>query len=389
MWPTVINAVSVASDRYFGSIISLLQAISTSNSLQRGDLQTFERTARALVTSDALAGGLALLAPDGHLELEAPDDRPAADLEAAARDVVAQVVHSGKPAVSDLYPATAPHAVDTAVASPVFRNGVLAYVIMALIPAASLDAFLRAQHLPPTWIGALIDRKGIIAARTRDPTRFVGRRATPQFLARATGESGGFTSVNLEGLEVYGVYRRSPETGWISAIGLLRGSVVAPAVQSVTWLIGGGLLAGAIAVTIAVWATRRILAPVRILTRAAQAIGEGEVPVVQPTGVKELTAIGRELVAASERRLQAEAAQWRTAEKLQQRQRMETVGQLAAGVAHDFNNLLMVLNGNLELLQRQPLPARAARHVTAALGAVGRGDKLVSQILTFGQRQML
>lgn len=384
-----VDAIATVTDRYFDSVASVLQAVSVSVSLQRGDLETFRTTAQALVHTDALAGGLALLSTGGSILLEAPGSASTQGLEANARDVVERVVRTSRPAVSNLFGSDSMRTAAVAVADPVFRSGALAYVILTLVPAVNLDALLHGQHLPSDWIAALVDRNGIIVARTRDPDRYVGRPANPGFMSHVIGESGGFINVNLDRVEVYGAFRKSPETGWLSAIGLLRSSLVAPVQHSLAWLVGGSLVAVLVALGIGAWATRRILAPVRVITSAAHAIGEGHVPVAAPTGVAELTEIGRELVKAGERRREAEAAERKTAEQLQGRQRMETVGQLAAGVAHDFNNLLMVLNGNLEMLEREPLSPRAARLVSSGLRAVMRGDKLVSQILTFGQRQML
>ena len=80
----------------------------------------------------------------------------------------------------------------------------------------------------------------------------------------------------------------------------------------------------------------------------------------------------------------------KTAEQLQQAQKMETAGHLAGGVAHDFNNLLTVIQGNLELLrERTAGQSEASRLADRALHAAGRSAELVSQLLLFSRRQFL
>ncbi|RRS04708.1 response regulator [Aquabacterium soli] len=76
--------------------------------------------------------------------------------------------------------------------------------------------------------------------------------------------------------------------------------------------------------------------------------------------------------------------------QLRHAQKLEAVGRLTGGVAHDFNNLLQVIGGNLQLLGRDLSGhGRAEERVKNALGAVGRGAKLASQLLAFGRRQPL
>lgn len=80
----------------------------------------------------------------------------------------------------------------------------------------------------------------------------------------------------------------------------------------------------------------------------------------------------------------------RTEAKLQQSQKLETIGKLTGGVAHDFNNLLQVVAGNLQLLMKDVSGnEKAERRVTNALAGVSRGAKLASQLLAFGRRQAL
>lgn len=92
-------------------------------------------------------------------------------------------------------------------------------------------------------------------------------------------------------------------------------------------------------------------------------------------------AIERERAQARERE-QAEAA-------LLQAQKMEAVGQLAAGMAHDFNNLLTSVLGNLELLTLGLADERLKKLAQAAERAAQRGVKLNQQMLAFSRKQHL
>lgn len=72
-----------------------------------------------------------------------------------------------------------------------------------------------------------------------------------------------------------------------------------------------------------------------------------------------------------------------------QAQKMESIGQLTAGLAHDFNNLLQVVNGNLELVTHTKDPERVKRYVAAAQSAAERGAKLTRQLLAFARKTRL
>jgi signal transduction histidine kinase/CheY-like chemotaxis protein len=79
-----------------------------------------------------------------------------------------------------------------------------------------------------------------------------------------------------------------------------------------------------------------------------------------------------------------------TLAKLQQAQKMETVGNLTGGIAHDFNNLLGILIGNLDLLKEELAEdAEALELVDAALEAGLRGKDLNRRMLAFARRQSL
>jgi PAS domain S-box-containing protein len=89
-------------------------------------------------------------------------------------------------------------------------------------------------------------------------------------------------------------------------------------------------------------------------------------------------------------RKRAEAAKATLESRLQQAQKMESVGRLAGGVAHDFNNMLGVILGHTELALEQvsdgqPLHA----DLTEIRGAAIRSADLTRHLLAFARKQTI
>ncbi len=76
-------------------------------------------------------------------------------------------------------------------------------------------------------------------------------------------------------------------------------------------------------------------------------------------------------------------------ERLQQVQRLESLGQLTGGVAHDFNNLLTVVLGNAEMLVQLLEDERLRPLALMIQNAALRGAELTRSLLAFARRQPL
>ncbi len=76
--------------------------------------------------------------------------------------------------------------------------------------------------------------------------------------------------------------------------------------------------------------------------------------------------------------------------QLRQAQKMEAIGQLAAGVAHDFNNILTVIQGHAGLMQ-QTLPTGCAeiKSLDQIIKSSDRAATLIRQLLMFSRKQVM
>jgi two-component system, NtrC family, sensor kinase len=97
-----------------------------------------------------------------------------------------------------------------------------------------------------------------------------------------------------------------------------------------------------------------------------------------------------ELETANAQLKEETAKQLKLEAQLRQSQKMEAVGQLAAGVAHDFNNILTVIQGNAALLRDQPGQEPSCTEPLNDISvAAERAARLVRQLLAFSRKQIL
>jgi len=77
-------------------------------------------------------------------------------------------------------------------------------------------------------------------------------------------------------------------------------------------------------------------------------------------------------------------------EQLLQSQKMESIGQLAAGVAHDFNNMLTIIQGHTSRMLMEPSLSPQVQDATLAVyGAAERAAGLTRQLLMFSRKNIM
>jgi len=102
--------------------------------------------------------------------------------------------------------------------------------------------------------------------------------------------------------------------------------------------------------------------------------------VVSEAGAPRIYALCRDI---SERRRQ-EIERRRTAERLQEAQKFESIGTLASGIAHDFNNVLMGIQGRTSMMLMQGSRTVMDReHLTEIESCIKSASDLTRQLLGF------
>ncbi len=217
---------------------------------------------------------------------------------------------------------------------------------VVLVLQTDSRSFLRL--MPPSdgqfTVAALLGPKARFIARSLNhQERFGQLGSTFVQSAIRSGKAGGlYRGTTLEGVENYSAFTRSASTGWSVHVALESAYIDKPARRFLTSLGMAALLSLLLAGLLIAFAIRQI--------REAKAF----------------------------------------AERMQQTQKMEALGQLTGGLAHDFNNLLTPVIGTLDLLaKRESLDERGRKLARGALASAERAAKLTGQLLAFSRRQKL
>jgi hypothetical protein len=99
-------------------------------------------------------------------------------------DAQKRVLASGLPQVSDLVAATVDASPIITVEVPVEIDGQIRYVLTTALSPDSLAGLLR-SYVPDGWIASIIDRNGILVARTADfGGNLIGQPTIPEVSSR-------------------------------------------------------------------------------------------------------------------------------------------------------------------------------------------------------------
>jgi signal transduction histidine kinase/ActR/RegA family two-component response regulator len=283
---------------------------------------------------------LVLLAPDRQLlNASVPYGTPLPD--SIQQSYQKEAFETGQPVTSDLFTARVRGVRTLAIAVPVFRDGKVAYVLVAGLQLPYLSERLSSV-VPADGVAGLFDRSLKFVARSRDPEPYIGRPSGELLQAAMRDRSEGvIRSSTREGESTFTAFIRL-ENGWYMGVAT-PSAPLDQAFAKYLALLGGGwlamLLLGLLLTRVLM---KRINSDVAATVEAASQLATGRPADFPSFAVAELLQISDAIRSLFQRERQARA---------QSEAANKTKDEFLAMLGHELRNPLAPISTALQLMQ--------------------------------------
>ena len=292
-----VRALALAVDGEVRTWKAAVTALAESRSIQPGRLAEFYEEAQQVAKRHD--GWVVLTVASGEQLLNTIRPYGSPLSKTSSPETIDAVFREGQPIVSDLIYGKNARQYLLAVAVPVERGGKVVNCLTLNFSPQRLTRLLQSQQFPASWVAAVSDRQRRVVARSVLADQRVGQPMMEWLTAatRAT-ESGIATGPLSDGRLGQVAFVQLQEVPWVVALAVPTAELQSMA--SIWRFIILGLLLGLAAVGMAVYAGRKITAPVARLAQAGERLLQGEVvDPGPPTGIREVEELQRAIAEAS------------------------------------------------------------------------------------------
>jgi signal transduction histidine kinase/CheY-like chemotaxis protein len=373
------KAISLAVDRELSNAQATLQVLAVSEKLAHGDLEGFhERLSRNPRVTESWT-----LVYDAEGRAVVNSGVPwgtALPLRSRPEDT-ARVLGQKRAIVSDVFTGALSRrqvvAIDVPVPATAYGGP---YVLSQAFVPAHFNRLLTQTRPPPSWLIGLFDSKGVSIARTHRHEEFVGHPVRPELYEASRGKLiGELRHVSREGIDVFTVFARSPDSGWTVAVGVPAHELDAPAFRAVAFAATGLVATLAIGIGLALLNGRRLARAIRGAARAAGLIGREAAMPERPLHIDEIDALhgamraahadlmhekeARQAAEADRAALYAREQEARAAAEAQNKSKDDFLAMLG----HELRNPLSAITGAVEVIKRRGGDPQATAHAHSVI----------------------
>lgn len=150
--------------------------------------------------------------------------------------------------------------------------------VIGLVTIARLQRELSGSAIPSGAITTIMDSRGTVIFRSREPSTWVGKDVskTPLFAASRAKSTGTAAVSDLDGVEVFSGFVTARHVPWIVQVGAPQILAFAKERADFWRAIGFGTLALVIAIILAWTQATRIIVPMRTVVRDAALLSKGD-----------------------------------------------------------------------------------------------------------------
>ncbi len=308
------NILSVALDRDLAISQASMEALATSPALASGDMATFHAQARNVLRNFP-DSDIILADATGQQIVNSYKPFGSTLPKRGSQDSVRHIFETGRPRISNVFKGAVTGRYLIGVDVPVFHDERVRYDLAMTLPADHLSALFLLQELPREWLITVLDSNNVIAARSKLPEVYTGKRISPSLQQiMADVQQGTTEGINMEGTLSTVGFRRSDMTGWTVLVSIPKAVMANELRQGLQWVTVSLSVLVLFGLGLALVITRIITRSVQDLIVPALALGRGETVLLGHFELVETSEVANALSRAADLLRKHEAARERAHE---------------------------------------------------------------------------
>jgi hypothetical protein len=288
----VANNIKIMIDREIDQTVGFLDGLSNAPGLRNNRSEVVERVTR--MARERGFKSLAVYDLSGAQTLASAAVAPPVPAESVG---LAEIKAGRKAFVSNLIATAGDKPGLYFVSVPLFADGQVVGMLTGGLPVGRLQKLFDEAGLRPGWSAGIIDRDGILLARSKYAETLVGVPAQrPMYdYARGTANAGLYQNFDRDGVNVKNAYERSLTSGWTTSVAVPTVIVDAPLWHTALTMTVVGVVLTLVSLMLAFLVASHLSRAIQRLGIAAVAIASGDVVRMPSSNIAELQDVSRSI----------------------------------------------------------------------------------------------
>ena len=217
----ITRSTTIAVDRELQNQIAALEVLALSPGLQTEGFEGFRPDAERFLTRFPPDTAISVADASGRQLFSTSADPAPTLVRPEVLEAITNVFTQKRPQISNVYLSRRTNQPAFTVNVPVFKGSEIAFNLAFNAPRSTFSDILTKLELPPGWVVAIFDRTAHHVARRPALAPNVVTSASPSLRAEfGFGNERVTETTSIEGDLVLTGFTRSPQTGWVVAIGV-------------------------------------------------------------------------------------------------------------------------------------------------------------------------